>query len=120
MLLDIKVNIEIITSSNSYLNKEKIPNNIKITIDENDHDRFIIIDDIVYAIGTSFNGIGKGKFVMIKLKNLNKEMILKNKRIEFSFQSLILFSFGSSYRIRTCAYRGQSPGPYRLAKLLEI
>ncbi|MBQ7642149.1 MAG: hypothetical protein IJS83_06730, partial [Acholeplasmatales bacterium] len=77
MLLDIKVNIEIITSSNSYLNKEKIPNNIKITIDENDHDRFIIIDDIVYAIGTSFNGIGKGKFVMIKLKNLNKEMILK-------------------------------------------
>ena len=82
MLLDIKVNIEIITSSNSYLNKEKIPNNIKITID-NDHDRFIIIDDIVYAIGTSFNGIGKGKFVMIKLKNLNKEMILKNKRSKF-------------------------------------
>ena len=77
MLLDIKINIEIITSSNSYLNKEKIPNNIKITIDENDHDRFIIIDDIVYAIGTSFNGIGKGKFVMIKLKNLNKVMILK-------------------------------------------
>jgi len=77
MLLDIKVNIEIITSSNSYLKKETIPSNIKITIDDNDHDRFIIIDDIVYAIGTSFNGIGKGKFVMIKLKNLNKEMILK-------------------------------------------
>ena len=80
MLIDIKVNIEIITSSNSYLKKETIPSNIKITIDENDHDRFIIIDDIVYAIGTSFNGIGKGKFVMIKLKNLNKEMILKNKK----------------------------------------
>ena len=80
MLLDIKVNIEIITSSNSYLKKETIPSNIKITIDDNDHDRFIIIDDIVYAIGTSFNGIGKGKFVMIKLKNLNKEMILKNKK----------------------------------------
>ncbi len=77
MLKDIKVDIKIITTSNSYLNKEIIPNNINIIIDDNMHDRFIFIDDIAYVIGTSVNSIGKGGFVMIKLKTLNKDKILK-------------------------------------------
>ena len=77
MLLDIKVNIEIITSSNSYLNNEIIPDNITIIHNDTIHDRFIIVDDVVYNIGTSINSIGKGMFVMIKMNSITKEMILK-------------------------------------------
>ena len=77
MLSDIKVNIEIITSSNSYLNNEIIPDNITIIHNDTIHDRFIIIDDVVYNIGTSINSIGKGTFVMIKMNSITKEMILK-------------------------------------------
>ena len=77
MLSDIKVNIEIITSSNSYLNNEIIPDNITIIHNDTIHDRFIIIDDVVYNIGTSINSIGKGMFVMIKMNSIKKEKILK-------------------------------------------
>ena len=78
MLNDIKVNITIIVSSSSYLNKENIPNNITIIHNDIIHDRFIIIDKIVYAIGTSINEIGKKRFVIIKLDFISKEMILKD------------------------------------------
>ena len=76
MLADIKVNIEIITSSNSYLSNEILPNNITIIHNDTIHDRFIIIDDVVYNIGTSINSIGKGMFVMIKMNSITKETIL--------------------------------------------
>lgn len=79
MLSDIKVNIEIITSSSSYLTGIKIQDNIKIIFDDSMHDRFIIVDDTVYAIGTSFNSIGKGGFVIIKFKSLTKEKIIKKR-----------------------------------------
>lgn len=78
MLTDIKVNIIIITSSNSYLNKESISNNITIIHNDTIHDRFIIIDNIVYAIGTSINEIGKKRFIIMKLEYITKEMLLKN------------------------------------------
>ena len=77
MLSDIKVKIVIITSSNSYLNKEKINDNIHIIHNDIFHDRFIIIDDTVYNLGTSFNEIGKKRFVIIKLENITKEILLK-------------------------------------------
>ena len=77
MLNDIKVNITIIVSSSSYLNKENIPNNITIIHNDIIHDRFIFIDNIAYAIGTSFNEIGKKRFIIMKLNNITKEMILK-------------------------------------------
>ena len=77
MLLDINVSINIITSSHSYLNKEDIPNNINIIYNDNIHDRFIFIDDITYLIGTLFNGIGKKRFVIIKLESINKYDIIK-------------------------------------------
>ena len=79
MLSDIKVDITIVTSTHSYLNKIDIPNNIKIIRDDNMHGRYIFIDDrLVYAIDNSFNAIGKKKFVLVKLENITKEMILKD------------------------------------------
>ena len=79
MLSDVKVNISIITSSKSYLNNETIPSNISIIHNDNIHDRFIIIDKIVYAMGTSFNDIGKHRFIIIKLNDITEEMLLSKK-----------------------------------------
>ena len=80
MLSDLKVKITIVTSTSSYLNKEIIPNNITIIHNDIIHDRFIIIDDLVYAIGSSFNDIGKKRFFMMKLENITKEMILQERK----------------------------------------
>ena len=81
MLSDLKVKITIVTSTSSYLNKEIIPNNITIIHNNNIiHDRFIIIDELVYAIGSSFNDIGKKRFFMMKLENITKDMILKERK----------------------------------------
>ena len=80
MLSDLKVKITIVTSTSSYLNKEIIPNNISIIHNDIIHDRFIVIDDLVYAIGSSFNDIGKKRFFMMKLENITKEMILKERK----------------------------------------
>ena len=77
MLADIKVNVTIITSTSSYLNKEIIPHNIKIIYDDYIHDRFIFVDDLAYVIGTSFNDIGKKRFVIMRLNNITKEMVIK-------------------------------------------
>jgi len=77
MLTDIKVKINIITSSNSYLNNTELPNNISIMKNDIIHDRFIIIDEVVYMIGTSINEIGKKRFVIIKTSNLTKNKILE-------------------------------------------
>ena len=77
MLVDIKVNITIITSSASYLNNTNLQDNIAIIRNDLIHDRFIIIDEIVYMVGTSFNEIGKKRFVIIKSNYLTKEKILK-------------------------------------------
>ena len=81
MLKDIKVIITIITSSNSYLNKINIPNNISIKHNDNIHGRYIFIDDkYVYALDNSFNNIGKKEFIIMKLDNITKEMILQERK----------------------------------------
>ena len=80
MLSDLKVNITIVTSASSYLNKEIIPNNITIIHNDIIHDRFIIIDDLLYEIGSSFNDIGKKRFFMMKLENITKDMILQERK----------------------------------------
>ena len=80
MLSDLKVKITIVTSTSSYLNKEIIPNNITVIHNDIIHDRFIIIDDLVYAIGSSFNDIGKKRFFMMKLENITKYMILQERK----------------------------------------
>ncbi len=71
------VNITIITSTNSYLNKEKIKENIRIIKNDNIHGRYIFIDNTSYVIDNSFNAIGKKRFVIVKLFDITKEMILK-------------------------------------------
>ena len=82
MLKDIKVKITIITSTNSYLNKINIPNNINIYHDDNIHGRYIFIDDkYVYVLDNSFNNIGKKEFVIVKLDNITKKMLLKDIKI---------------------------------------
>ncbi len=77
LLKDIKVPITIITSSESYLNNMDIPNNISIVHNDNIHGRYIFIDQYSYVMDNSFNSIGKKRFVIVKLENINKEMILK-------------------------------------------
>ena len=77
LLDDINVNITIITSTNSYLNKEKIKENIRIIKNDNIHGRYIFIDNTSYVIDNSFNAIGKKRFVIVKLFDITKEMILK-------------------------------------------
>ena len=76
MLKDIKTNITIITSTSSYLNKERIPTNTKIITNEDIHGRYLFIDDIGYIIDNSFNNIGKKRLLMMKLED-TKERILK-------------------------------------------
>ena len=76
MLENIKVNITIISSSKHYISNDNL-DNIKIIHNDIIHDRFIIIDDIISAIGTSINGIGKKRFIINKLEHINKELILK-------------------------------------------
>ncbi len=81
MLKDIKVKITIITSTNSYLNKINIPNNVNIIHNDNIHGRYIFIDDkYVYALDNSFNNIGKKEFIIMKLENITKEMILLERK----------------------------------------
>ena len=81
MLKDIKVNITIVTSSSSYLNKIVLPNNINVVYDNDIHGRYIFIDDkYVYALDNSFNNIGKKKFVIMKLENITKEMLLQGRK----------------------------------------
>ena len=78
MLKDVKVKITIITKTSSYLNNKEVPSNIKIIYNDIFHDRFIIVDDMVYAIGASLNSIGKKRFGIIKIEGASKEELLKN------------------------------------------
>jgi hypothetical protein len=50
---------------------------ITIEIFTKSHDRFLIIDDIVYHIGASLKDLGKKWFAFSKM-GLNKELLLKN------------------------------------------
>lgn len=80
MLINIKTPVIIYTSTSSYINKHK--ENIKdtITIINTDvfHDRYIIIDDITYNLGTSVNSIGKKRFTISKLEDINIDLLLSN------------------------------------------
>ena len=77
MLKDIKVKIVIIVSEASYLNHKDLPNNINIVHSNLIHDRYIIVDEMVYAVGSSINSLGKSRFAIIKLNNIKKEELLK-------------------------------------------
>ena len=78
MLKDVKVNITIITNTSSYLNNKEVPSNIKVIYSDVFHDRFIIADEMIYAIGASLNSIGKKRFGIIRIKGTSKDELLKN------------------------------------------
>ena len=77
MLSDIKVNIIIYTSNNSYLNNTNVKENIEIIKSDLFHDRYLIIDDITYTMGTSFNSIGKRRFTINRLTDITADMLTK-------------------------------------------
>ena len=78
MLSNIAVPVSIYTSSTSYINKCEVKNNISVIHTDVFHDRYIIIDNITYTMGTSFNSIGKKRFTISKLEDITAEMLLKN------------------------------------------
>lgn len=80
MLININIPIQIYTSTSSYLSthKEKIKDNIQIINTDVFHDRYIIIDDITYNLGTSVNSIGKKRFTISKLEDISIDLLLSN------------------------------------------
>ena len=77
MLEEIKIPIYIYTSSNSYLNNIDLKDNIHLINTNVFHDRYIIVDETVYMMGTSFNNIGKKRFTLTKLKDIKEDDLLK-------------------------------------------
>ena len=78
MLKDVKVQITIYASSKAYINKLTIDSNIKIIHTDIFHDRFVIADEFVFKLGTSFNDFGKSRFIISKENDVTKEMLLRN------------------------------------------
>ena len=60
-----------------YLNNKEVPSNISIIHTNIFHDRYIIVDDLIYILGTSINSIGKKRFSIIKIENISKGELLK-------------------------------------------
>ena len=50
---------------------------VKITTDKRFHDRFLIIDDDIYHLGSSLNNLGKKLVAVVKFEQLKKEALLK-------------------------------------------
>ena len=80
MLNNIKVPVTIYTPGSSYINKSKdnIKENITIINTDVFHDRYIIIDDITYNLGTSVNSIGKKRFTISRLEDISIDLLLSN------------------------------------------
>ena len=78
MLEEVKVSITIYTAVNSYLNRCTLKDNIKVINTNAFHDRYVVIDNTTYTMGTSFNSIGKKRFTISKLKDITIEMLVKN------------------------------------------
>ena len=83
MLNDILLPITIYTGnsahiSNQDIDKFSINHNLTIIRTNIIHDRFLIIDNDIYSIGSSIKDVGKKRFVMVKLESINKNDLLKN------------------------------------------
>ncbi len=83
MLNDISLPITIYTGDSAHitnqdLEKFSIGHNLTIIRTNIIHDRFIIIDDDIYSIGSSIKDVGKKRFVMTKITAIKKEELFKN------------------------------------------
>lgn len=63
--------------TNQDISKFQINHNLTIIRTNKIHDRFIIIDDDIYSIGSSIKDVGKKRFVMVKLESINKNDLLR-------------------------------------------
>ena len=87
MLNEIIVPITIYTLPSANITKQdiskfQINHNLNLTRTSVFHDRFLIIDDDIYSIGSSLKDVGKKRFVMTKIIAISKEDILKNLQIK--------------------------------------
>ena len=83
MLNEINIPITIYTLPSANISKQDINKfqiNHILTIKRNNiiHDRFLIIDDDIYSIGSSIKDVGKKRFVMTKIISISKSELLKN------------------------------------------
>ena len=60
------------------ISKFQINHNLSIIRTNIIHDRFLIIDDDIYSIGSSIKDVGKKRFIMTKIISISKEDLLKN------------------------------------------
>ncbi len=83
MLNEINIPISIYTLpsasiSKQDINKFQINHNLIVNRNNIIHDRFLIIDDDIYSIGSSIKDVGKKRFVMTKIISISKSELLKN------------------------------------------
>ena len=83
MLNEINIPITIYTLpsasiSKQDINKFQINHNLIVNRNNIMHDRFLIIDDDIYSIGSSIKDVGKKRFVMTKIISISKQELLKN------------------------------------------
>ena len=83
MLNEIVVPITIYTFPSADITKQdiskfQINHNLTIIRTNIVHDRFLIIDDDIYSIGSSIKDVGKKRFIMTKITTISKDNILKN------------------------------------------
>ena len=83
MLNEIMIPITIYTLPSANITKQdiskfQINHNLNIIRTNIIHDRFLIIDDDIYSIGSSIKDVGKKRFVMTKIITISKDELLKN------------------------------------------
>ncbi|MDE6656541.1 MAG: virulence RhuM family protein, partial [Anaeroplasmataceae bacterium] len=66
------------TLTNQDIDKFNIQHNLTVLRTSKIHDRFIIIDDIIYLCGSSIKDVGKKRFVLAKLESISKADLLSN------------------------------------------
>ena len=83
MLNEITVSITIYSLPSANITKQdiykfQINHNLTVIRTNVIHDRFLIIDDDIYSIGSSIKDVGKKRFVMTKIVTISKIDLLKN------------------------------------------
>jgi len=83
MLNEINIPITIYTLASANISKQdinkfQINHNLIVNRNNKIHDRFLIIDDDIYSIGSSIKDVGKKRFVMTKIISISKDELLKN------------------------------------------
>ncbi len=63
--------------TNQDISKFGISHNLTVYRTSLIHDRFIIIDDDIYSIGSFIKDVGKKRLVMTKIVSIDKEVLLR-------------------------------------------